>query len=119
MPMDTSQFTQGLTQAREIAQQAAVKAVSQFGNHLIGDAAEIAPVLTGALKASGTAEEAKLEGDTVEQRIGFNTDYAAIVHENLSARHDQGEAKYLSKAMQQDAPKFGPFVGKNVKEALG
>ena len=50
--------------------------------------------------------------------IGFNTNYAAAVHENLEAHHDVGEAKFLENAMRTEAPKVTQFVAAAVKGAL-
>jgi hypothetical protein len=110
MPFDASKLMAGLGEAKRRKMEAARRAVDQFGEHVIGDAQQLTPVKTGALKASGTTEPAVESGDSISKAIGFNTDYAAAVHERLESKHDQGEAKFLEKAMNGNAGKFGPFV---------
>ena len=110
MPFDPSNFIRGLQAARERQIAAALRAVDQFGEHVIGDAQQLTPVDTGALQASGTTEPATIDGTLITKTIGFNTNYAAAVHENLTAHHDHGQAKYLSTAMEENAPKLAPFV---------
>lgn len=144
--VDISKFVKGLKQAESAKVRAAVRAVGQYGAHVIGDAQQLTPVDTGALQASGTFLDPELKGTTVEQTIGFNTSYAAAVHERLDVAHGGeeskadlkarraknkaagkktkrrnavGQAKFLSTAMQQDAPKFGPFVADAVASAGG
>lgn len=38
--------------------------------------------------------------------IGFNTEYAAAVHERLDLHHDQGQAKYFERAIRDDGPEI-------------
>jgi hypothetical protein len=119
MPFDASKMISGLEAAKAAKISAAVRAVDVFGEHLIGDAQQITPVKTGTLQASGTTEPAVLSGSEIGKQVGFNTDYAAAVHEKLESKHDVGEAKFLSKAMAADRSKFGPFVADQVKSATG
>ena len=84
-------------------------------------------VKTGALQGSGTpgrsatdiaAEHpAEFEEGKLRKEIGFNTDYAAAVHENLEAHHDVGQAKFLEAAMNENQSKMAPFVAEAVKAA--
>ena len=114
MPTDISQFLAGMSAIRDRRIAAAVRAVDQFAAHVLGDAQQLCPVDTGALKASATSAPAKVEGTLIEAEIGFNTDYAAAVHERLDARHPQGQAKFLETAMRNNAPKFGPFMARRI-----
>jgi hypothetical protein len=41
------------------------------------------------------------------------------VHENLTAKHEVGQAKFLEAAMQQNKDKFGPFMAKEIAAAGG
>ena len=120
MPVDTGQFTKGLGDALERARRAAQKGLTDFGQHVIGDAQEICPKDTGYLKDTGVSKPATVDGDVVTVVMGFNANYATPVHENLTARHADGtEAKFLSKALSLNAPKMQPYVAGVIREAMG
>jgi len=124
MSFNVTQFLQGLEgEGRRRALAAGVLAVDQFAEQVVGKAQDLAPVETGALKRSAVAEKAQSSGGGgggggITAVIGFNTDYAAAVHERLEAHHDQGESKYLEKAMRRKAHKLKPFVEKEMRKAL-
>lgn len=120
MPVDTSQFVKGLSDGLDRARRGAVRGVSRFSQHVMGDAQELCPKETGTLASSGVAEPAAIDGDLVTAKMGFNTDYAAPVHENLTARHAAGtQAKFLSKAMELNAPKMQAFVAGEIAAEMG
>ena len=53
--------------------------------------------------------------------VGFGgpaADYAIYVHEDLSAHHPVGEAKYLENAVEAKAPAAFAHIAKRVQEAL-
>lgn len=57
----------------------------------------LCPVDTGNLRSTGHVQE-KVEGDKVIYELGYGgtaAPYAVAVHENLSAHHAVGQAKYL------------------------
>lgn len=84
--------------------------MTQFGEHVIGKAQKLAPVASGFLKNSGVAQAAVDSGNSIDQVIGFNAEYAAAVHERLNVHHDQGQAKFLETAMRSEAKKLTRFV---------
>lgn len=112
---DISEFLAGLKKAGNAQIAAAHRAVDLFGLQVLGNAQDKAPVLTGALKASATDLPSELQGEVVVKLIGFNIFYAVMVHEILTAHHNQGQAKFLESAIRELAPKFGPFVAGQVK----
>lgn len=60
------------------------------------------PVDTGALRASGQVTPPSVTGTHVTITLGFGNNavgYAIYVHENLTARHPVGEAKYLERPL--------------------
>jgi hypothetical protein len=113
---DVSKFLSGLAKAGAAQRAAALHAVDRFGEHLIGDAQQLTPVKTGALQASGTTTTAQIDGETITKLMGFNTDYAAAVHERLDLNHAVGQPKFLETAMRENAPKFVPFVSNEMKK---
>jgi hypothetical protein len=114
--MDMGPLLKGLEEARKRQLEAAALAIDQFAEHVLGDAQKLTPVATGALQASGTTSPIEMDGESITKEIGFNTDYAAAVHENLEANHAVGQAKFLETALRENAPKLGPFIASKLKE---
>lgn len=120
---DVSRMLLGLRRRRERGVAAAVKAVDQFGEHVLGQAQSLTPIETGKLKDSAAADPAELKGNRITKTIGFNTDYAAAVHERLDLDHSknknpEGQAKFLEVPMKRAAPRLAEFVGERVRKAV-
>jgi hypothetical protein len=128
MEFDASEFQRRLKEAGQRAIDKALQSTDVFGEHVLGDAQQLAPVgggshspydpAPGTLQASGTTTPAVVEGDEIKKEIGFNAEHAAVQHENLEYGHDVGQAKFLEAALRQNAPKFGEFVSNQLKEIL-
>jgi len=117
---DASEFVAGLRRGGEVVISAAAKATDVFAEQVIGDAQQITPVDKGTLQASGTTgEPTTFDWQNIQKTVAFNTNYAAAVHEILTAHHEVGQAKFLEVTLRQSAPKYGPFVAGKVKDALG
>lgn len=74
---------------------------------------ELTPVLTGALKGSHVTELPVIENNEVAVTLkvgGPAAPYAMYVHENLDARHDNGQAKFLESAILAYKDDFVPNV---------
>lgn len=107
---------------------AATKAVDEYGEHVLGQSQQLAPVgggshspydpAPGTLKASATSEPAALEGGSIVKKIGFNTVYATVQHEHLEFGHDDGQAKYLETPLRENTGKFSEFVASRVRPAM-
>lgn len=109
----------GLGEAKERGVNAATRALDQFGEHVLGDAQQLAPVDTGFLKASATSLPAEVGADNkLTKNVGFNASYAGVVHERLDVKHPQGQAKYLETAVRNNAPKLDQFLVDEVRKAL-
>lgn len=79
------------------------------GNLTMTAAKRDTPVDTGALRGSGHVDAPQMSADSATVQLGFggpSAPYAVYVHENLSARHPSGKAKFLEGAMQVRAAKF-------------
>lgn len=122
------QWLNGMGQARARAIPAAEKAMMKFANHVIGEAARLAPIgggiyspndpQPGLLRSSQVVLPAENQGGKITVTVGFNTIYAARQHEDLNFRHDDGQAKYLETAMRANQGKLESFVKSEVNKAL-
>ena len=68
------------------------------GENIMGLSKRLVPVETSNLKNSGHVPPPDIRGATVSVEMvygGTSAPYAFIVHENLTARHTVGQAKYL------------------------
>lgn len=131
--IDMTNLIRGMQAGRERAMAAAQRGLDKAAVHVAGEAAQLCPVSgvpgydpnpktvhSGTLKASHQTEPSQWHGDRLEAVIGFNTDYAAAVHEVLTARHaPPTQAKFLETALRQSGPKACEFAAKKAKEAMG
>jgi hypothetical protein len=104
---------------------AALRGIDRFVNHVLTEAQELCPVSdvvghAGTLKASATADEAIDLGGMITQIFGFNTSYAAAVHERLVSalgkpiNHPHGQAKYLETSMMANKGNLMPFIEEEI-----
>lgn len=96
-------------------------AMYQFGEAVMTEAKTLCPVDTGTLRSSGHVKAPVFAGNDIEITLGFggaSAPYAAIVHEDLTAKHPSGQAKYLELPAIQNAPRLGPFVANAIKGAF-
>lgn len=112
-----------------------VRDVARAGDIMLGDAQRRAPVEEGTLRGSAElallvngsrfagggmeaqATAAALAATAAGRRVNvtaeitFNTVYAARQHEELDWKHPKGgEAKYLQKAIQENAGRLGSLI---------
>lgn len=86
----------------------------------MGEAKERTPVRTGVLRASGRVED--LHGGQLGVRWAFGgpaIDYAIEVHENLSAFHRVGQAKYLESVLAESTPYLLERVRRRMQDLMG
>lgn len=80
----------------------------------------VVPVDTGNLKGSGFVRK-QGSGFSTECMVGYSTDYAVFVHENLEARHAPGTyAKFVERPMRENARLLGEIIrGEAAKGSRG
>lgn len=115
--VDISKFVNGLRQNAQRIRSRAKLGVDKFGEATIGLAQTFTPVKTGFLQGSGTTEPAEIKGNRITKIIGFNTYYAAAVHNILTNNHLVGQAMYLARAMKEKAKLFKSFMAGWMKGA--
>ena len=81
-------------------------------------ARDAVPVKTGALRDSIHATGPEFKGDRIEVGVvaGEGLDYAVVVHEDLSAHHEHGGAKFIERPLLESANEILPGVAKVVKK---
>lgn len=90
---------------KAIANGAIPEALERTAVEVIREAKSITPVLTGALRDSLTYEIESTE-DSSSARFLSDVEYAIFVHENLDAKHNNGQAKFLEQPMNRATPKL-------------
>ena len=98
-----------LQELAELSQGGLVKAAHKIRN----DAFDLTPKDTGTLRDS---YKITVETDTVI--IENTAEYAAAVHENLEANHPIGEAKFLEKAVDNNADYVQGLIKAELEKAL-
>lgn len=125
---DISTFLKSLDDLMAKATVGAMRGVDMVTQKIVKDAQELAPVgggkysprdpAPGSLKASIHAEPPTIEGTTITAEIGSNLVYAAVQHERLDFRHDQGQAKYLETALNANGSELTQYVKDAVQKEL-
>ncbi len=120
---DVRQLLQGLRQAERKALDAAARGLDQAAEHVLGTAQDLAPVKSGDLKGSATSTPAVASRRGISKTLGFNTDYAAAVHEGVTTNFNTdanplAQAKFLETPLRERAPQLAKSVADAMKEAL-
>lgn len=107
----------GLERAAERLDKTATDSIEPGAARMVSAARAATPRDTGALADSIHLER---HGDTVEVSAGGpGVDYAAPVHEDLTARHATGSAKFLERPVLAEARRTGDDVEAGVDAMLG
>lgn len=92
-----------LDEARRRFRRAAERAVTRWGERILGGAQRRAPLREGTLRASGDLEIVDT-GRRIYAEVSFNEVYAARQHEETDWDHPlAGEAKYLERELADQA----------------
>ena len=105
----------------EAVQKAAAAAVYMGGQVIITEAKKRAPKDVGDLRGSGYVSTPRWDSDGVMVECGFGgsaSAYALEQHENLTYRHDVGQAKYLERAVTAQAPGVERILHQYPEKAL-
>lgn len=92
----------------------------QIGEEIMADSKEhYVPVRTGALRASGNVQIEKQDRNfTVVMGFGgVASEYAVVVHEDMTAHHTVGSAKYLETPYRKGTSDFADRLKAAAKRA--
>src|SRR5262245_48992370 len=77
-----------------------------WGEDVMTRSKTIVPVLTGKLRDSGKVQIEEMKDNQIRLNLGYGDKtawYAAIVHERLDVRHENGQAKFLESVIGENA----------------
>lgn len=102
-----------LARVAQVPDRVAPVAAGKAMEHIRGVAAALTPIETGNLVGSATVT---VEGN--EATITYDGPYARRQHEELTWRHEHGQAKYLEQPMNTEKDAALGIVAKEIREAL-
>ena len=106
----TKKFEQSLNVLQERLRQNLQTGVSQAAMVLQAEAQKLAPVDTGALRASAfTRPHNESNPDVIEYQVGFTQFYGIYVHE-MPGPFKVGQPKYLEEPARRMANELGEIV---------
>lgn len=79
----------------------------------------LGPGHAGTLRNSGIVNPPTVSGDCVVCVFGFTVDYAAAVHEVLTAYHPEGQAKFLETAIRANRDKLNEMIALEIRIEFG
>lgn len=94
------------------------KGLLQEANIVLNKSIQETPREFGNLRRSGTVEETKETKKEYEVAIGFPMGYAAAVHENLTAHHPVGKAKYLEDPLMARVDDIPKNIAKRIRAGM-
>ena len=103
------------------------KGVLLAGQALLRDSQDIVPRDTDTLFLSGNADKVKRGAGGIEIDVGYNTEYAVKVHEDLTLNISQRKAsksgkrrqqKYLEQPMKENGDKYGTIIAQTILKYL-
>lgn len=111
------QVVKNLSRMAPWFQKELARALNEESEAMMALAKERTPVDKGALRASGHVPLPDIKPTEITQTMGFGgpgVDYAIPVHENLTAHHPVGQAKFLESVIVEATPKFAERLAARV-----
>ena len=99
---------------------AAKSALDKSALDLLSKAVVLAPLDEGDLRRSGNVNPAEVSGNTIEAFVGFATEYAVRMHEDLSyTPQEPGTGpKYLEQPARDNERRYQDFIRDEIAKAL-
>lgn len=72
------------------------------------------PVDTGLLRSTGFVNQPERAGRDISVTLGYGTDYAVHVHEDVEAFHPVGEAKYLESVLNESRDHMASRIARRI-----
>lgn len=110
---------QRLRRAQRVALAAARRGLRRAAADRLAAAAARTPTDTGELVNSRFQSPLEETSNALRTSIGFTAAHAVVVHEDLQAAHDDGQAKFLETSIREGKDEVPRTIAAEVKGALG
>jgi hypothetical protein len=128
--MNLEQLVQMFNQAGEDISHVVIESVNMVAEDLQNASSSLAPLDEGGLMQSGNVTSATKVGDEVIASVGFNTEYALRMHEDIYNLGETSEKKpdfdgmkvgrkYLQQPTEKYGQKYNDFIAEKVKGVFG
>ena len=113
---DLKGLQRGLDRLADKMDAGARKAIGETAAEVFVTSQSLVPVDTGDLRSSGAVSGVVKIDDVYQVAIGYGKDYAAFVHEDLSANHPHGgQAKYLEQPLNSSGETLANKLARAIK----
>lgn len=100
----------------DIVNGAAVRGLALAAEHVLGESNKNIPHEEGILEGTGSTS---VDARELQAAISYDTPYAAVQHEDMTLRHDNGRsAKYLENALNGETDAVRNIIAKAIKKEL-
>lgn len=99
----------------------AAQSINVEAEAIMAEAKEITPVDLGALRASGLVMPVQFMPTKIRVAMGFggpSAPYAIYVHEDLTANHPVGQAKFLEQPFRDRLPGMSKRIAERIERGL-
>jgi len=96
-----------------------IQAVNDAGGNLLAESIKEVPHDIGTLQGTGNASEPKIVGTDIEVEVGYNTPYAARLHEHPEYHFQKGrKGKYLEDPLKRMASTYKKDIENSFNNSL-
>jgi hypothetical protein len=89
------------------------------GQRIMERSRELVPVDTGLLRSTGITKLPYVQPTIITVELNYGgaglAPYAAVVHENLAARHPHGQAKYLEQPLNESVEGMAERLAREIR----
>jgi hypothetical protein len=117
LPSGADQVLRNLDQIIRTQPTKIAAALHEEAEELMTEAKRRTPVDTSALRSSGHVQIPQVDQDSVSVTLAFGgpaAPYAVYVHEDLTANHPVGQAKFLESVLTEAAPNLPARIARRV-----
>ena len=113
------QVFKNLGAAGDKGKKAVTQALNDSAHHLLAESIKEVPHDIGTLQGTGNVDPAPQRGGALEAKVGYNTEYAARLHEHPEYKYQKGrKGKYLEDPLKRHIKIYETDVSNALKQTF-